>query len=142
MSAIHLALQPNIRINSLPLRCYWHLDTRREEHERMSSSGWIGRLKLAAPAIDARLKLDKMQTVCHGDAKGANILYAQRDGQVVPLVYDFQFVARLFARALQVTRCACTAERLAPQKTWPTSATLKRKRRMSSSCCFTTTPHS
>lgn len=43
----------------------------------MSSAGWMGRLKLAARAIDARLKSDPMQTVCHGDAKGANILYAR-----------------------------------------------------------------
>ena len=43
----------------------------------MSGKGWMGRLKLAARAIDARLKLDPMQAVCHGDAKGANILYAR-----------------------------------------------------------------
>ena len=57
--------------------CYWHLDTRSEEHAQMSGKGWMGRLKLAARAIDARLKLDPIQTVCHGDAKGANILYAR-----------------------------------------------------------------
>lgn len=38
------------------LRCYWHLDTRPDEHRRMSGSGWMGRLKLAARAIDLRLK--------------------------------------------------------------------------------------
>lgn len=51
--------------------CYWHLDTRPEEHAHMGSSGWMGRLRLAARAIDLRLKADPMQSVCHGDAKGA-----------------------------------------------------------------------
>jgi hypothetical protein len=75
--------------------CYWHLDTRPEEHQRMSSGGWMGRLKLAARAIDARLKQDPMQSVCHGDAKGANIVYATgRAGEVVPLVYDFQYCGK------------------------------------------------
>lgn len=41
---------------SILLRCYWHLDTRPDEHRRMSGSGWMGRLKLAARAIDLRLK--------------------------------------------------------------------------------------
>ena len=75
--------------------CYWHLDTRPDEHARMSTSGWMGRLKLAARAIDERLKADPMQTVCHGDAKGANVVYASGEGGVaVPLVYDFQYCGR------------------------------------------------
>jgi len=83
--------------------CYWHLDTRPEEHRRMGSNGWLGRLKLAARAIDLRLKADPMQSVCHGDAKGANILYiaersdgcqAAKDGSTVPLVYDFQYCGK------------------------------------------------
>lgn len=72
--------------------CYWHLDTRPDEHNRMKSLGWLGRLKLAARAIDLRLKEDTMQSVCHGDAKGANIVYGTNDaGEAVPLVYDFQY---------------------------------------------------
>lgn len=82
----------------------------------MSSSGWMGRLKLAARAIDQRLKLDPMQTICHGDAKGANILYACRGGQPIPLVYDFQCV--LFStRRAYVTRFACTVGRRLQLKT-------------------------
>ncbi len=55
----------------------------------------MGRLKLAAKAIDARLKQDPMQSVCHGDAKGANIVYATGEaGEVVPLVYDFQYCGK------------------------------------------------
>ena len=83
--------------------CYWHLDTRPEEHMRMGSSGWMGRLRLAARAIDLRLKADPMQSVCHGDAKGANILYATGVGGVaMPLVYDFQVELQVELVALQV----------------------------------------
>jgi len=75
--------------------CYWHLDTRPDEHRKMPSSGWMGRLKLSARAIDLRLKADPLQSVCHGDAKGANILYASGEGgEAVPLVYDFQYCGK------------------------------------------------
>lgn len=74
--------------------CYWHLDTRLEEHDRMSSKGWMGRLKRAARAIDLRLKADRLQSVCHGDAKGANILYTQDGGAAAALVYDFQYCGK------------------------------------------------
>jgi len=76
--------------------CYWHLDTRPEEHRELrGSSGWLRRLGLAARAIDIRLKKDPFQTVCHGDAKGANIMYAMSDaGEIVPQVYDFQYCGR------------------------------------------------
>eukprot|EP00927_Polykrikos_kofoidii_P062300 TRINITY_DN57106_c0_g1_i1.p1 TRINITY_DN57106_c0_g1~~TRINITY_DN57106_c0_g1_i1.p1 ORF type:complete len:361 (+),score=56.13 TRINITY_DN57106_c0_g1_i1:94-1176(+) len=75
--------------------CYWHLDTRPDEHARMGTSGWMGRLKLAARAIDLRLKADLLQTICHGDAKGANIMYSHgEDGVAVPLVYDFQYCGK------------------------------------------------
>lgn len=74
---------------------YWHLDTRPDEHRRMGSSGWMGRLKLAARAIDLRLKADPLQSVVHGDAKGANIVYATGDdGKAIPLVYDFQYCGK------------------------------------------------
>jgi len=75
--------------------CYWHLDTRPDEHKRMDASGWEGRLKLAARAIDLRLKADPMQSVCHGDAKGANIMYTTNEsGEPTPLVYDFQYCGK------------------------------------------------
>ena len=65
----------------------------------MGSSGFMGRLKLAARAIDLRLKADPLQSVCHGDAKGANILYASGGGGAggggaVALVYDFQYCGK------------------------------------------------
>lgn len=75
--------------------CYWHLDTRPDEHARMGTSGWMGRLRLAARAIDLRLKADPMQSVCHGDAKGANIMYTTDEGgSTIPLVYDFQYCGK------------------------------------------------
>ena len=75
--------------------CYWHLDTRPDEHARMGTSGFMGRLKLAARAIDLRLKADPLQSVCHGDAKGANVVYAAgEDGGCIPLVYDFQYCGK------------------------------------------------
>lgn len=74
-----------------PQGCYWYLDTRAEEHERMPSGGWEGRLRLAARAIDLRLKADPMQSVCHGDAKDANIFFADGEGA---LVYDFQYCGK------------------------------------------------
>jgi len=70
--------------------CYWHLDTRPDEHRRIREP----RMKLAARAIDARLKQDPCQSVCHGDAKGANILYASEGAACVPLVYDFQYCGK------------------------------------------------
>ena len=61
----------------------------------MGSSGWMGRLRLAARAIDLRLKADPLQSVCHGDAKGADICYATGEGgAAVPLVYDFQYCGK------------------------------------------------
>ena len=49
-------------------------------------------------AIDLRLKADPLQSVCHGDAKGANILYAKGDdGETVALVYDFQYCGKAAA---------------------------------------------
>ena len=100
--------------------CYWHLDTRPEEHARMGSSGWMGRLRLAARAIDLRLKADPLQSVCHGDAKGANIVYATGEGgAAVPLVYDFQYcgkacVAKDLAYFFNVDVMAGAAEEEAP----------------------------
>ena len=74
-----------------PQGCYWYLDTRPDEHQQMPRSGWEGRLKRAARAIDGRLKADPIQTVCHGDAKDANILF---DPEGRPKLYDFQYIGK------------------------------------------------
>mmetsp|Transcript_88983 Transcript_88983/g.287748 ORF Transcript_88983/g.287748 Transcript_88983/m.287748 type:complete len:181 (-) Transcript_88983:104-646(-) len=64
----------------------------------LQDSGWLKRLALAARAIDLRLKADPFQSVCHGDAKGANIMYTAGDGgEPVPLVYDFQYCGKAAA---------------------------------------------
>lgn len=68
--------------------CFWHLDNRSIELSRMSKSS---PLRLAAAAIDARLKADAMQTMCHGDPKGANIMMDDQDGVCL---YDFQWFGK------------------------------------------------
>lgn len=78
-----------------PIGSYWHLNTRPNEHESMSKRGWEGRLKLAARAIDERLRRDKMQCIIHGDAKDANIMFDTSDEggdrRVIVSMYDFQY---------------------------------------------------
>lgn len=70
---------------------YWHLGTRPNEWQSMSSKGWEGRLKLAAPAIDEFLS-STTDIICwvHGDAKDANVMW---DGEKVAMC-DFQYVGR------------------------------------------------
>lgn len=83
-----------------PIGSYWHLDTRPSEHDSMPRKGWEGRLKLAARAIDERLKRDEMQCCVHGDAKDANMLFHDDDdgcdgnssGDVS--IYDFQYCGK------------------------------------------------
>merc|ERR1712050_823241 len=41
--------------------------------------------------IDARLKADRHQTICHGDAKSANMLFT-REGSVS--MFDFQYIGK------------------------------------------------
>lgn len=62
-----------------PLGTYWHLDTRPDEHASMSNKGWEGRLKEAARAIHERLQRDPCQSLVHGDAKEANLLFNIRE---------------------------------------------------------------
>lgn len=73
-----------------PIGSYWHLDTRPDEHDSMPRRGWEGRLRLAARAIDERLRRDGMQCCVHGDAKEANILF--QGGGVS--MYDFQYCGK------------------------------------------------
>mmetsp|Transcript_4701 Transcript_4701/g.7002 ORF Transcript_4701/g.7002 Transcript_4701/m.7002 type:complete len:341 (+) Transcript_4701:1-1023(+) len=68
--------------------CFWHLDTRHLELASMSQSS---PLRLAASGLDARLKADAMQTMCHGDPKGANIMW---DKELGVLMYDFQWFGK------------------------------------------------
>lgn len=79
-----------------PQGTYWYLDTRADELRAVSRAGWEGRLALAARGLDARLKADAIQTVVHGDAKGANMLFARAgaDGPLCAQLYDFQYAGR------------------------------------------------
>lgn len=69
---------------------YWHLETRPDELERLSTEDPA--LWKAAPAIDAKLKRSPFQTLVHGDAKLANFCFPP-DGSSVAVV-DFQYVGR------------------------------------------------
>ena len=77
-----------------PTGTYWHLDTRPDEHSNMSRRGWEGRLRLAARAIDERLKRDAMQCCVHGDAKDANILLDHDGATMTARMYDLQYCGR------------------------------------------------
>jgi len=68
---------------------FWHLDTR---HLELASMPAASPLRLAAAGIDARLKADSMQTICHGDPKGANIMWDEATGEVS--MYDFQWLGK------------------------------------------------
>lgn len=74
-----------------PVGSYWHLETRPDEHDSMSRRGWEGRLKLAARAIDERLRRDGMQCCIHGDAKDVNMLFTKEGGVGL---YDFQYFGK------------------------------------------------
>jgi thiamine kinase-like enzyme len=81
-----------------PIGSYWHLDTRPDEHSSMPRGGLSGRLKLAARAIDRRLKSEEWQCLIHGDPKDANILVddggagSGHFGRVY--LYDFQYCGK------------------------------------------------
>ena len=85
--------------------CYWYLDTRFEEHERMPNKGWEGRLRLAARALDARLKADPLQSIVHGDAKEANMIIT-KDGSIG--FVDFQYCGKACV-AKDLAYCLCCA---------------------------------
>ncbi|KAG8463081.1 hypothetical protein KFE25_001854 [Diacronema lutheri] len=69
---------------------FWHLDARQAEFREMPHGGWEGRLRLAARALDLRLKADAMQTCVHGDPKDANFFFAPSGAQL----FDFQWIGR------------------------------------------------
>lgn len=91
MASFHAATWQMDTQDVQPVGSYWHLETRQGEWQDMPRSGWEGRLKLAAKAIDERLKNDPLQCWVHGDAKDANIL--KFDADTVAFC-DFQYVGR------------------------------------------------
>lgn len=84
-----------------PVGSYWHLGTRPDEHGSMPRGGWEGRLRMAARAIDERLRRDPMQCCIHGDVKYANMLldYQNPGGggkreRATVAMYDFQYCGK------------------------------------------------
>ena len=83
-----------------PQGSYWYLDTRPDEHDQMPRRGWEGRLRLAAKALDERLKASPFQSIVHGDMKSANIMLASSGtgtgGSMLPQpqIYDFQYCGK------------------------------------------------
>ena len=77
-----------------PIGGYWYLKTRLDEHSNMPSTGWQGRLKRAAAAIDDRLQRDAMQCLNHGDAKDANVLVSADGKDKDVYLCDFQYTGK------------------------------------------------
>lgn len=71
--------------------CYWDLDLRGLELEATPHEGLAGRLRSAARGLHRRLRGDEMQTICHGDPKAANMVFAT-DGTLTFL--DFQWAGK------------------------------------------------
>lgn len=112
LATLHAAYWGEEQVNAIveevglqPTGSYWHLDTRPDEHESMPNTGWEGRLKRAARAIDNRLKRDPLQCIIHGDAKDANVLFSDQttmssgpndddDGVPVVTLCDFQYCGK------------------------------------------------
>ncbi len=67
--------------------CYWHLDTRQTEWQRMSD----GPLKQKARALDSKLRQARHQTLVHGDAKTPNFCW---DANNQAAAVDFQYVGK------------------------------------------------
>lgn len=87
LARFHSRFLDDIPIGLWEQGCYWHLDTRQEELERMPA----GPLKDAAALLDSRLKGAHYQTLCHGDAKTTNFLWNEQGGAAA---VDFQYVGR------------------------------------------------
>lgn len=65
---------------------YWHLETRRQELERIRDAG----LRRAAPVLDRKLNAARFKTLVHGDAKIENFCFSSRSSDVAAV--DFQYV--------------------------------------------------
>ena len=68
-----------------PVGTYWHLATRPDELAALDD----GRLRRAAPILDAKLAAATFQTFVHGDAKVANFCFSDNGDDVAAV--DFQY---------------------------------------------------
>jgi thiamine kinase-like enzyme len=73
-----------------PIGTYWHLATRQDEYAVMADSA----LKQSAYKIDELLNQSKFQTCLHGDAKLANLCFADEMDTNHLAAVDFQYVGR------------------------------------------------
>jgi len=102
-----------------PQGCFWSLDCCGSDSGGASEGapddyGELRmRLRLAAHAVDARLKADHMQTICHGDPKDHNIIV---DGCGGVALCDFQWTGKA-ASCKDVAYCLiCAAGSLSTQE--------------------------
>ncbi|ETV95095.1 hypothetical protein H310_11378 [Aphanomyces invadans] len=70
---------------------YWYLATRQEEFEALGNDELSVKLRAQAASIDQRCRDPRFETLLHGDAKSANMLW--RDDTTCAWV-DFQYVGR------------------------------------------------
>ncbi|CAK4628834.1 hypothetical protein LEN26_011386 [Aphanomyces euteiches] len=83
---------------------YWYLETRQEELDAMANDPLSKKLKKHAETIDKHTRDARFETLMHGDAKSANILWA--DPSTCAWV-DFQYVGHgLGARDVAYLLCS------------------------------------
>ncbi|KDO30876.1 hypothetical protein SPRG_04778 [Saprolegnia parasitica CBS 223.65] len=90
---------------------YWYLATRQEELASMGTDSLATKLKAQAAAIDAKTRDPQYETLLHGDAKSANMLWKKAtDGSITCAWVDFQYVGQgLGARDLAYLLCSSTS---------------------------------
>lgn len=88
LAAFHATFLGAEPLELWPQGTYWHLATRPDELQVLA--GEDPALHAAAPAIDARLRAARYQTLVHGDAKLANFCFCGQGSGVAAV--DFQYV--------------------------------------------------
>ena len=86
LASFHAAFMGERPEGLWPTGTYWHLATRPDELDVLAD----GPLKNAAAVIDRKLSESPFQTFVHGDAKLANFCFADDEGRVAAV--DFQYV--------------------------------------------------
>ncbi|OQR92685.1 hypothetical protein THRCLA_08627 [Thraustotheca clavata] len=88
---------------------YWYLATRQEELEAMGNDNLSNKLRTNAKMIDARTRDPQFETLLHGDAKSANMLWKKSGNEITCAWVDFQYVGQgLGARDLAYMLCSST----------------------------------
>ncbi|OQR84575.1 hypothetical protein ACHHYP_13230 [Achlya hypogyna] len=88
---------------------YWYLATRQDELAAMGNDSLAKKLKAQAARIDSMTRDAQYETLLHGDAKSANILWKKMGDDVSCAWVDFQYVGQgLGARDLAYLLCSST----------------------------------